>query len=312
VKFQKPAFIVSALINKENDTRVLADTGCNTYAMIDQNFARKLELESIPIPPRAIDAYNGPTQDAIYEAARFSLDVGGNRQKYIYAYVVPKLGQGIDMILGTPWMEHQKVHINPYGPKLEFENGIVVPRRKKELKMDITPIGAAAFHLWVRKKKEGHDVQVFAASLKDIEKALEVKSYTDPQVKLPKHYHQYLKVFSREEADKLPPLRGPGVDHKIELIENENGKKPEPPYGPLYNMSRDELLVLRKTLIELLEKQFIRVSNSPAAAPVLLVKKPGGGLRFCCDYRALNAITKKDRYPLPLINETLERIGKAR
>lgn len=59
-------------------------------------------------------------------------------------------------------------------------------------------------------------------------------------------------------------------------------------------------------------KNFIRVSNSPAVAPVLLVKKPGGGLRFCVDYRALNAITKKDRYSLPLINETLERVGKAR
>ncbi|KAF4310822.1 hypothetical protein GTA08_BOTSDO13628 [Botryosphaeria dothidea] len=77
-------------------------------------------------------------------------------------------------------------------------------------------------------------------------------------------------------------------------------------------MSRDELLVLRKTLNELLDKGFIRVSNSPAAAPVLFVKKPGGGLRFCCDYRALNRITRKDRYPLPLIQETLNRISKAR
>ncbi|KAF4306755.1 hypothetical protein GTA08_BOTSDO05367 [Botryosphaeria dothidea] len=77
-------------------------------------------------------------------------------------------------------------------------------------------------------------------------------------------------------------------------------------------MSRDELLVLRKTLNELLDKGFIRVSNSPAAAPVLFVKKLGGGLRFCCDYRALNRITRKDRYPLPLIQETLNRISKAR
>ncbi|GME33632.1 hypothetical protein GTA08_BOTSDO13628 [Neofusicoccum parvum] len=77
-------------------------------------------------------------------------------------------------------------------------------------------------------------------------------------------------------------------------------------------MSRDELLVLRKTLTELLDKGFIRVSNSPAAAPVLFVKKPGGGLHFCYDYRALNRLTRKDRYPLPLIQETLNRISKAR
>ncbi len=77
-------------------------------------------------------------------------------------------------------------------------------------------------------------------------------------------------------------------------------------------MSHDELLVLRKTLNEHLDKGFIRVSNSPAAAPVLFVRKPGGGLRFRCDYRALNKLTRKDRYPLPLIQETLNRIGKAR
>ena len=76
-------------------------------------------------------------------------------------------------------------------------------------------------------------------------------------------------------------------------------------------MSRDELLVLRKTLNELLDKGFICVSSSPAAAPVLFVKKPGGGLRFCVDYRALNSLTRKDRYPLPLIQETLRNLSEA-
>ncbi len=74
-------------------------------------------------------------------------------------------------------------------------------------------------------------------------------------------------------------------------------------------MSRDELLVLRKTLTDLLDKGFIRVSNSPATIPVLFVKKPGGSLRFCIDYRRLNKLTCKDRYPLPLIYETLRNIS---
>ena len=77
-------------------------------------------------------------------------------------------------------------------------------------------------------------------------------------------------------------------------------------------MSRDELLVLRKTLTELLDKGFIRVSHSPAAAPVLFVRKPSGGLRFCVDYRGLNKLTKKDWYLLPLIYETFRNIGKAK
>jgi len=77
-------------------------------------------------------------------------------------------------------------------------------------------------------------------------------------------------------------------------------------------MSREELIVLRKTLTELLDKNFIRASRSPASAPILFVRKPGGGLRFCVDYRNLNAITQKDRYPLPLISETLRSLSKAK
>lgn len=77
-------------------------------------------------------------------------------------------------------------------------------------------------------------------------------------------------------------------------------------------MSREELLVLRKTLTELLGKGYIRASSSPAGAPVLFVHKPGGGLRFCVDYRGLNAVTKPDRYPLPLFKETLANLSKAK
>lgn len=77
-------------------------------------------------------------------------------------------------------------------------------------------------------------------------------------------------------------------------------------------MSHDELLVLRKELTSLLDKDFIQQSKSSAAAPVLFARKPGGGLRFCVDYRGINAITKKDRYPLPLIKETLNALNSAR
>jgi len=73
-------------------------------------------------------------------------------------------------------------------------------------------------------------VQIFAASLKDIEKALKTKTYSDPKTKLPAQYHEFLDIFDRKEADRLPPLRGPHVDHRIELIEpDEKGNKVEPP-----------------------------------------------------------------------------------
>ena len=59
-------------------------------------------------------------------------------------------------------------------------------------------------------------------------------------------------------------------------------------------MSRDELLLLRKSLIKLLDKKFIRLSKSLAGALVFFAKKTGGGLQFCVDYYGLNAITTKD------------------
>ena len=77
-------------------------------------------------------------------------------------------------------------------------------------------------------------------------------------------------------------------------------------------MSRDELLKLDRYLKENLLKGFIRASTSSAASLVLFIKKPGKGLRFYVDYRGLNAITIKNRYPLPLISETLDRLSKAK
>jgi hypothetical protein len=155
-------------------------------------------------------------------------------------------------------------------------------------------VSAATFAgLLRRAKNPAEGVRVFAASIADINKALAPKAAVDVKSLLPKQYQNYLELFNPKEAAKLPPHRGPGIDHRIEL-ESKNGQQPQPLWGLLYNMSRGELLVLRKELIALFEKGFIRVSSSPASAPVLFAKKPGGGLRLCIDYRALNAIMIKD------------------
>ena len=117
----------------------------------------------------------------------------------------------------------------------------------------------------------------------DIQKALTPKPYINPCMKLPPQYEEFLHLFSPKEANQLPPYWGEGIDHKIELIPKE-GKDPEVPWGPLYSMSQEELVVLRKTLADLLDKSFIQVSHSSAATPVLFIQKPGGGLQFYVDY----------------------------
>ena len=77
-------------------------------------------------------------------------------------------------------------------------------------------------------------------------------------------------------------------------------------------MSCDEALKLCHYLDENLSKEFIWVSHSDAAASVLFIKKPEGGLHFCVDYWGLNAITVKNWYLLPLISETLNCLSWAR
>ncbi len=68
-----------------------------------------------------------------------------------------------------------------------------------------------------------------------------------------------------------------------------------------------------KTYIEThLKTGFIRPSKSPADAPILFDKKPDGSLRLCVDYRGLNNLTIKNRYPLPLIGKSLDRLGRAK
>ena len=184
-----------------------------------------------------------------------------------------------------------------------------VPDSKKKFAelptIDISMIGAAPFNTLVQQASHAKNIEIFSISICNIEKALAPKSTTDPAKKLPTEYHDFLDVFSRADSDILLPHRP--YDHKIPLMEEKT-----PPWGLLYSMSQDELKVLKKYLEKHLSKGFIRASSSSTASPVLFACKPRGGLRFCVDYRQLNAMTIKNRYPLPLIKETLERICKAK
>ena len=77
-------------------------------------------------------------------------------------------------------------------------------------------------------------------------------------------------------------------------------------------MSVEELEAAKKYITNNLRKGFIIPTNSPFASPILIAQKVDGGLRFYVDYRRLNAITRKDRYPLPLIDKLMERLSRAK
>jgi hypothetical protein len=154
-------------------------------------------------------------------------------------------------------------------------------------------------------KQQG--AKVFTVSFKDIldEQAKEEAVEIDPKLILLKEFHEYLDVFLKQVADKLPPYRY--ANHHI-MIEKDSKLG----HAPLYNMSREELDLMKKYIKDNLSKGFIKASKAPFASPVLFVRKLGGGLRFCVNYCKLNAITRKDSYPLPLIDETLTQITGAK
>lgn len=112
-------------------------------------------------------------------------------------------------------------------------------------------------------------------------------------------------VFPDKLPIGLPPQRD--VDHEIILFPGV-----KPPSRAPYRMSVKELEELKKQLDENLKHGFIRPSRSPFGSPVLFVKKKDGSMRLCVDYRALNKITVKNKYPLPLISDLLDQLQGAK
>lgn len=165
-------------------------------------------------------------------------------------------------------------------------------------------IGSAAFAL-LRDRGE----QVFCATYGQLEDAERDLRRGDDEIKLEEHvpeaYRDFADVFSDVEADALPPHRE--HDHSIDI---EPGKTP--PCEPIYSLSLTELAEAKRYIDENLRKGFIRPSTSSAGAPILFAKKKDGSLRLCVDYRGLNRITRKNRYPLPLVGDLLDRLKDAR
>jgi hypothetical protein len=118
-------------------------------------------------------------------------------------------------------------------------------------------------------------------------------------------YHDYLNIFSKEVSNTLPPAQP--YNHKIKLIiESSTG------YCLLYKMLLKELEAAKQYIQENLDKGFIVPSQAPFALLILIIRKHNGALCLYINYQKLNAITKKDQYPLPLINKLLEQLSKAK
>jgi hypothetical protein len=122
-----------------------------------------------------------------------------------------------------------------------------------------------------------------------------------------RYLKEFAPVFSQSGFDELPPRRS--WDHAIELKPSEESK---PISSKVYSLSRQEQLELDKFLEEHLKTGRIRPSKSPIASPFFFVKKKDGSLRPVQDYRRLNEITIRNRYPLPLVSELMDKLKGAK
>ena len=299
----------------------MADSGA-TSLFIDEHFARshgfKLRLKERPDTLQVVDG-----RESAAGLIRFEVDVFlsiGNHYEYV-TFQVTTLAN-YPMILGKAWF-------NRHDPSICWSKNLVTfdsnfckntclrqPSSVSSQSPSALPTTSAKIstltvsHAALQRMAKRDKLQICAVSVRDLQDHLARKEL-NPEEELehlqkiiPPRYHRFIPMCQKEDADQLPPHRY--SDHAIEL---EEGK--QPPFGPLYSMSDLELQALRDYLEEQLAKGFIQSSSSSSASPVLFVRKPGGGLRFCVDYRGLNAVTKKDRYPIPLINDSLRQMSQA-
>jgi hypothetical protein len=210
----------------------------------------------------------------------------------------------MDYILGMEFITSNNVFIEGHNRlvRIPSKNGIM--RGKAH---EVPSVGGTTIHLMLGKilEKEcvgGCGMLCVVRVLDEFEPKEATKV-----VNLHKCIKQVLEEFSdvmpeelpHELCHELPPRRQ--VDHAIEVMLGV-----APPTKAPYQMNHEELKELKVQLEELLTKGYIKPNKSPYGAPILFVHKKDGTLRMCVDYRALNKVTVKNRYPLPRIDDLFD------
>ena len=299
--------------------------GERTVAMIDSgatgNFISKDLVRSTDLPTRKkkqqydLQMADGSTSSTgRVDEETFSLPVAIQRHHEEITFDVVGMATH-HVILEMPWL-------NKHNPEINWKTGVLKFGRTG----DVTSIKSTRWQ-WtsVDEKQNRRPVEACNASVSKYKGDLQQRGSDSSAISkgqrgneeraiegndapsgIPREYEKWAHLFEEETTAKALPRHQPW-DHEIEL---EPGK--EPTFGPIYALSEKELEVLREYISENLKKGFIRESKSPAGYPILFAPKKDGKLRLCVDYRKLNDITIKNRYPLPNIGELQDRLGNAK
>lgn len=290
--------------------RVLIDGGaeCN---VISSFFQKQHHLPRTSISPVPVLLPDGSTS-----ITNHSVPVTIDRNNYSdnlnpILYPLKKY----DLILGKPWLTQinpqinwrtNALHFNHNGNSIEWDcTGF------KSNSIQTRSRGLLLTHLHFHTMATLPDSEVFLALVQS-SKQMDADA-KEKASKRPPMSDEIIEIVDKEFKDVFPDTLPGGLPpDRGDAMKIETDPTADPPFKPVIRLSIAELDELRKQLDELLEKKFIKPSTSPYGAPVLFVRKKDGTLRMCVDYRGLNGITKKNRHPLPRIDELIDRFRGAR
>jgi len=310
---------------------VMIDSG-STGNFINSSFVRACNISTSPSKNRIVTLATGANESSSRVVAKAPIVLESYKGN-IDLMVLPLAGY--DAILGMQWLKYHKasidcssnsVHIEHESKqhRLQSSSGTTLKSAKIEKslsslskpkpgvnKQELSLYGKSLISAKQLKRRSRHE-EVFLVVVRDTSEkhsycinALSSEKQQDLPPEAKKLLSEFADVFPEDLPTSLPPRRE--VDHRIELMPGAT-----PPSRPTYRMSPVELDELKKQLQDLTEHGFIQPSKSPFGAPVLFVKKKDGSMRMCIDYRALNKITIKNKYPLPRVDELLDRLHGAK
>jgi hypothetical protein len=281
---------------------------------MDKDFVDYLKLPLVtkkhPIPVEVIDGRSLVSWDVTHETTPLDIVIEWHHSITTFSSIKSSSNA---LVLGHFWLDKYYPAIDWKLRRLTFQPSIISIQESGYMKTSSVP-GHQQFQSHHGEMSKTHIPLVVGtrAFMRATKKETRFAIYATPiadSVKwpeaLPTHYKEYQDVFEKKNADLLP-------QHYSYNCTIDLQKGTQPPFGPIYNLSQNELAALQEYLDENLAKNFIRHSKSPVGAPILFVKKKDGALRMCVDYRGLNKITIKYWYPLPLISGLLNQLGQAK
>lgn len=294
-----------------HEVSVLIDSG-SSHNLLQSRVANFLNISTTPIETFKVMVGNG----AFLECTGFCPTIPLVIQSHTFQvsfYLFPI--QGADVVLGVQWLQSIGPFLADFSiPSMQFHHHGSLITLQGNSSPPLTP---ASFHQFLRMLHTDSVATCHTITMIPTEPTLTISlcpansSTSKPQetfnfYSFPPNLGSILRIYAHifSPPHGLPPHQP--HDHHIHLVHNAQPVNLKP-----YRYPHFQKEAMTNLIADMLKEGIIRPSTSPYSSPVLLVKKKDGSWWFCVDYRALNALTIRDRFPIPTIDELLDELKDA-